>query len=185
MSRRPTSIDADQARGSWKERMAREFINYCVNAIYLAVFFAAFAWYRRFILAEYQISYLNYGSAIIESLILAKVILLGDFLGLGKGFEGKPLIYGTIYKSIVFACFVGLFAMFEHIIGGLARGEGAGAGLARLWSEGRYELLARCLVTFFAFIPFFAFRELELVLGEGRLRRLFFRKRAVESGSPA
>ncbi|MBP1598046.1 MAG: hypothetical protein H6Q05_3423 [Acidobacteria bacterium] len=32
-------------------------------------------------------------------------------------------------------------------------------------------------VTFDAFIPFFAFRELGRVLGEGKIRTLFFRKR--------
>ena len=55
-------------------------------------------------------------------------------------------------------------------------------GLAKLWGEGKYELLARCLVTFLAFIPFFAFKELEAVVGKGSLRRLFFRKR-VETGA--
>ena len=38
---------------------------------------------------------------------------------------------------------------------------------------GKYELLARCLVTFVAFFPFFAFKELERVLGEGKIRTCF------------
>jgi hypothetical protein len=40
--------------------------------IYLAIFFGVFTWYRRFVLAEYRITYLHYGTAIIEALILAK-----------------------------------------------------------------------------------------------------------------
>src|SRR5690348_14686102 len=145
MSRSPT--EANTARGEipLKKRIVHELIAYGTNFLYLAIFLGAFAWYRRFILAEYDISYLNYGTAIIESLILAKVIMVGDFLGLGRGFEKRPLIYPTLYKAIVFSCFVGLFAILEHVIGGLLHGKGVAGGLAELWGEGKYELIARCL----------------------------------------
>ena len=173
-----------EAKCGLRRRLLRELIRYWINFAYLAVFLGVFAWYRRFILAEYRISYFNYGTAVIEALILAKVILLGDALGLSKGFDKQPLIYPTLYKAIVFSCFVGGFAIVEHIIGGMVHGKGVAGGLARLWSEGKYELLARCLVTFFTFIPFFAFRELETLLGEGKIRGLFFRKRAATDSAP-
>ena len=169
----------DPARPAWKEKIVRELLQYWITVGYLAVFFGAFAWYRRLILDEYRIDYFNYGSAIIEALILAKVVWLGDLFGLNRGLEKKPLIYPTLYKALVFCAFVGVFAVVEHIIGGLLHGKGIMGGLNKLWSEGKYELLARCLMTFFAFIPFFAFRELETILGEGKLRSLFFRTRAV------
>jgi hypothetical protein len=82
-----------------------------------------------------------------------------------------------LYKALTFACFVGLFAILEDMVRGLAQGKGLAGGLHMLLSVGKYELLARCMVTFLAFIPFFAFRELEEVLGKGRLRRLFFREK--------
>jgi hypothetical protein len=112
-------------------------------------------------------------------LILAKVIWLGDFLGLGRGLETRPLIYPTLYKATVFSGLVELFEVLEHMVGGVLHGKGVAGGLHTLWSEGKFELLARCLVTFLAFIPFFAFRELEDVLGRGRLRGLFFHRRAL------
>jgi hypothetical protein len=171
--------ERNEAKGTWKQRLAHEFVQYWITVAYLVVFFGAFAWYRRFVLAEYQISYMHYGSAIIEALILAKVILVGDALGLNRGYENKPLIYPTLGKAVVFSIFVGIFAILEHMIEGLIHGTGIAGGLAALWSEGRDEIISRCLVTFFAFIPFFAFRELALVLGEGKLRRLFFRRSAV------
>jgi hypothetical protein len=143
-----------------------------------------FAWYRRFVLAEYQISYLHYGTAVIEALILAKVILIGDAVGLGRRTHDKPLIYPTVRKAVVFSVFVGIFAIVEHMVEGLIHGKGVAGGLATLWSEGKDEILARCLVTFFAFIPFFAFRELGMLMGEGKLRRLFFRRDAAAQPSP-
>jgi hypothetical protein len=62
------------------------------------------------------------------------------------------------------------------MVDGLIHGKGFAGGLAELWSEGKYEIFSRCLITFFAFIPFFAFRELGMLLGEGKLRALFFRR---------
>jgi hypothetical protein len=165
-------------KGTWKQRLAHEFVRYWVNVAYLALFFGVFVVYRRFVLAEYQISYLHYGTAIIEALILAKVILIGDAAGLGGESKDKPLIYPTLRKAVVFSIFVGIFAIVEHMVEGLIHGKGVAGGLATLWSEGKDEILARCLVTFFAFIPFFAFRELAVMMGEGELHSLFFRKRA-------
>jgi hypothetical protein len=42
-----------------------------------------------------------------------------------------------------------------------------------------YEWLARAMVVFFAFIPFFMVRELGGVLGEGTVAKLFFQQRSA------
>ena len=47
---------------SWKSMIVRATVEYLLNFVYLAFFLVAFAWYRRLILAEYAIPYLNYGS---------------------------------------------------------------------------------------------------------------------------
>jgi hypothetical protein len=50
--------------------------------------------------------------------------------------------------------------------------------LIELHDEGKYEFLARCLMVFVVFIPFFGFKELGKVIGgEGKLGKLFFRNR--------
>jgi hypothetical protein len=177
-----SASDRKETKGNWKHRLAHELVRYWTNFVYLAIFFGVFAWYRRFVLAEYRINYVHYGTAIIEALILAKVILIGEALGLNRRSQNEPLIYPTLRKAIGFSLFVGVFAIVEHIVEGLIHGNGVAGGLAALWSEGKDEILARCLVTFCAFIPFFAFRELAMKMGEGKLRALFFhREAAVES----
>ena len=52
-----------------KRKARHELIEYAVNVVYLAVVFAAFTVYRRLILASYDITYTNYGVAVIEALI--------------------------------------------------------------------------------------------------------------------
>ncbi len=154
-------------------------IDYYITFVYLAFFFSVFTWYRRLVLGEYQIGYLHYGVSLIQALVLAKVILVGRALRLGRRFQENPLIVPTLYKAVVFTIFVGLFGVVEHTIGGLLHGKGIAGGFEEFISVGRSELLARCLVIFLAFIPFFAFEELERVLGDGKLGKLLFRKRSA------
>ena len=53
----------------------------------MSIVFAAFTIYRRLILASYDISYTNYWVAVIEALILGKVIMIGDFSPFGRSLE--------------------------------------------------------------------------------------------------
>ena len=162
----------------WKQTLVHEMVEYYLNFVYLAFFLVAFTWYRRLTLAEYQIHYLEYGVPLIEAAVLAKVIMIGDLLRLGQGLEHKPLILPTFYRALTFSVWVGVFSVLEKTIHGLLHGKGLTGGFEELASKGQYELLAQCLVMFAAFIPFFAFKELERVLGQDKLRDLFW-KRAI------
>src|SRR5215471_15045031 len=175
--------DTNKAQAGWKQKFVAELIEYWIVVVYLACFFGVFTWQRRFILAEYHITYGHYWVSVLEALVLAKVILIGDMMRLGQRFDEKPLLVPTLYKAVVFSLWVGVFSVLEHTIEGLLRGHGPAEGIAELRRTGEYELLARCLITFVAFIPFFAFKELGRVLGEGTIRALFWRSRAATTSN--
>jgi len=156
---------ATKEKTGWKKKVAHELLEYWVNFFYLVFFFGAFAWYRRLILAEHQITYLHYGTAIVEALILAKVILIGDALRLGRKFEDRPLIIPTLYKAVVFSFFVGVFAILEHSIGALLHGKGLMGGIREILTEGKDELFARCLLTFFCFYTILRFQGIRAGAG--------------------
>ncbi len=168
----------DKIQVDLKKRVFHEMVEYWINVLYLALVFASFTWHRRLILAAYDITYTNYWVAVIEALVLAKVIMVGDVLRLGRQLDQKPLIYPTLLKTVVFSLFVGAFTIIEHGIKGLWSKKGFTEGIFDLIGKGHHELLAGCLVTLVAFIPFFAIRELGRVLGKGKIRTLFFQKRA-------
>ena len=176
-------MTVDKRQTGWKHKLIHEITEYWFNFMYLAVFFGVMITYRRLILKEYEISYLNYGLAVIEAAILAKIIMIGDIMRLGRKYENKPLVVPTIHKTIIFGILVIGFKIVEHMVRGLLKGKGLAGGLNDLMSKGRDEMLAYALVMFSAFIPFFAMRELGRVLGEGKIRALFFRGRsAVDLG---
>lgn len=164
-------------KGNRKQRILHEAAEYWITFIYLALFFGSFTLYRKLILAEHHISSFHFGMSLLEALILAKVILIGNALHLGRHFETRPLLIPTLYKAMVFSLFTGAFALLEHSLHGLIHGGGITEGVRQLISLGWDELAARCLIMFTAFIPFFAFQELGNALGEGKIWELFFLSR--------
>jgi len=183
--------NGDKKPGGWKQKIAHEMVAYWINVLYLTVFFGMFFTYKRLVLAQYDISYEEYGISIIKALVLAKVIMLGDMLRIARGFEARPLVYPTLFRSVAFTFWVLGFVILEHLIRGFLHGKGLAGGFEEFLQQDRYELLGRGLIVFFAFIPFFAVKELGRVLGQGKIHELFFRRRVAEgsdrstsSGSP-
>ena len=172
-----TGVGSEKPPRSLKEKAKEEFIKFWAIAIYLDLMFSAFLTYRRLTLAESGVTYLHYGAAVIQALILGKVILIGQALGLGRRFEDRPLLVSVLFKSLIFGAFVGVFSLIEHMIEGLVHRETWGAITHHLFSAGRDEILAKTLVMVVTFIPFFGFLETDRVIGEGRMFALFFRKR--------
>ncbi len=166
-----------EKHAEWKRKIVHEMTEYWINFVFLAVVFFTFTSYRRLILAEYHVSYLNYGIVVIEAAVLAKIILLGEAARVGRKHEDKPLIVPTLHKTILFTILVIGFKVLEHMIGGLLRGKGLAGGFNDLIGKGGYEILANALVMISAFVPFFAIKELGRVLGREKLRALFFRRR--------
>jgi hypothetical protein len=171
----------DKKKGDWKKRIFQEMVEYWINVIYLTLVFAAFTVYRRFLLAAYDITYTNYGFAVIEALILAKVIMIGAVFRLGRGLEQKPLIYPTLYKTAIFTLFLGIFTVLENVVKVLWKGTGFTGDIADFLGKGHNEFLANVLVVFVAFIPFFGVKELGRVLGQDKIQALFFRRRDMDS----
>ena len=166
---------------SLTQKLAHEIRRLLVIAAYLALFFLVFRLYTHLVLAEYGVNYFEYGLTIVKALALAKIILTAEALHLGERFRERPLIVPTIYNTIVFALFALVFEILEHVIMGKFRGKSASEVLTDLANEGSPHLAGMTLVVFVAFLPFFAFREIERVLGEAKLRDLFFKPRTTDS----
>jgi hypothetical protein len=147
--------------------------------IFLAPLLCAFSAYRMLLLHQVGEEPYRYGAALISALVLSKLVLIGEDLGLGERYERKPLLYSVIYKSFVFTLLAALFHVLEDAITGLLHGEGFAGAFAALGSRGVAEVLVAAWVLFCAFMPFFALRELERVLSERRFRDLFLRPGAT------
>lgn len=171
--------NTNSANPSLKQKAAHEAKELLVLFLYLGFFFCALATYSNLLVREYDGISLTYGFALINALVVAKVILIGDYMHLGKRVEHRSLFVSAIVKSFLFSLLVFAFHVLEEVIKRIVHG----ADMATASREMRIdELLGRALVVFCTFIPLFGFRELRRVMGEEEFHALLFRSR--ETGKP-
>lgn len=167
---------SEDKKTTLKEKAAEEFRLMLLITAYLAAFFAAFLTYRRLVSREFGVTAFHYGFALLEALVVAKVILIGKALGIARKPTGRALMVSALRASVFYAILVGIFAILEHIVEGLIHGKTLAVSIQNFLDQGIYEILGRTLILFVAFVPFFALWELDRQLGEGKLIGLFFHK---------
>ncbi len=167
---------SSQFKKPLKETLIDEIKWYSIYAIFLAILFIAVLTSRRLILEQYSINTTHYSFAIIEALILAKIIRIGQIFGFGERFLNKPLIYPVIYKTIIFSSFVIIFQIIEHFIVGFIHKKEIITIYHELIAKGIFVILANIINMIFVFFFLFAFLEIGRILGHGKLIALFFRR---------
>ena len=161
----------NSAHPDLKQKAKHELREMLELAVYLAFFFCALAAYDMLLLNEYRVESWNFGFALINALVITKVIMIGEYAKLGRKYESRPLLLSAVWKSFVFGLLVYAFHIIEEAIKRLIHG----APLLTTPREIHFEQLgARAVVVFCIFIPLFAFREFRRVMGEDQFRALLF-----------
>jgi hypothetical protein len=159
-----------------KQKLKHELIEMLVLFLYLALFFCALATYSMLLLHQYHVEYLTFAFALINALVITKVIMLGEYAKLGRRHENKALAVSIAWKAIVFGLLVFAFHVLEEGIKRLIHG----ADITRASRDIRFdELAGRAIVIFCAFIPLFAFREFRRVMGEEEFRKLVLGRKFI------
>jgi hypothetical protein len=152
-----------------KERTAHQLREFFVMFVYLWALFALLVINQSIVLARAEQDYQAHGFAILNALILAKVLLIGEDLQLGSRFRDKPLIYSILYKCFVFTLLIIGFHILERVIVGVLSGRTIVQSFPHIGGGSVQGILSLGVTLFFALIPFFAFREISRVIGRGEL----------------
>jgi hypothetical protein len=158
-------------KASLKQKAAREFKKVAVMSLYLACFFCTVATYNMLLLNDFQSARFRYSFSLVNALVIAKVIILGEQAHVGKRYEGKPLFVSAIYKAFLFAMLALAFHGVEELIRARLHSENVVSALRETRID---QLLVHTLIVFFAFIFLFAFLELRRRLGEDNFRALVY-----------
>ena len=156
---------------SLKQKARHELRELIALSLYLAFFFCALATYRMLLLREFDVKSLTFAFALINALVVAKVIMIGELANVGKRYEDKPLLLSILWKAFLFSLLVLVFHFVEEVIKQLVHGR----EIAEAFRETRIDdLLGRGLVIFCTFITLFGFREFSRVLGEQKFQAMVF-----------
>jgi hypothetical protein len=173
----PQTIKDPSAPG-FKQKAARELKEFLIIAAYLAFFLCALITYTNLLLKKHDLNVLNYSFAIINALIVAKIILIGQMMHFGRSAEARPLYQTVLYKSFVFGLLVFAFHILEEFIKRLIHHESNGTVLHNLHLD---DLTARSIIIFCAFLPLFAFIEIRRIIGEEKFYALLLHRRTPET----
>jgi hypothetical protein len=169
---RGTASGTASKHAALKKRAVHEAVEFAAIFLYLAFFFCSLATYSMLLLSSFHVRYLSYAFALINALVIAKVIMLGEYAHVGRKYEARPLLQSAIYKAILFSLLVLGFHFLEEVIKGGLHHVTVVRTIREIHGD---QLLSRGVVVFSVFIPLFAFREFRRVLGEERFNTMFFR----------
>jgi hypothetical protein len=143
--------------------------------VYLWGLLAIFSLHKSLVLSERGIQY-RQSFAIVNALVLAKIIFLAEEMKVGERYEREPLVYAMIFKAAIYSALLSAFEILESII--IFRGKALTECLSDVGGGTPFGIITTTLLAFFALLPFFGLREFCQVVGEPELYRLLFVKRA-------
>jgi hypothetical protein len=172
----PEAVMEESKKIGLLQKARHEFGEYLWSLTYMALFFCVFATYRMLVTRDFHAASYEYATALLQALVLSKVVLIGQHAHVGERHEHRSLILSAIYKSLLFAVLVALFHVAEDFVKDLFHGSGLSAALHDVADLNFPRLIALTVVVFCVFIPFFALWETRRVIGPPEFDRLFFRR---------
>jgi hypothetical protein len=163
---------AETPRPSLRKRLGEELKKFLVFFAYLWLVFAVMYLHEWSVLASNQISFAFYGLAIINALVLAKIMLIAEAFGFATRFDDKPLIYPIVFKAAAFTVLLMLSYVAEEIIVGMFHGKSAVDSIPAIGGGGLLGPLSISVIMFVVLLPFFAFREIARTVGPEEFRAL-------------
>jgi hypothetical protein len=148
--------------------------NFAGIFIYLSIVFGLLSLHAWVVLSTQNISYRFYGIALINALVLSKVILLAEGFKFADRFKNQPLVYPVAYKAIAFTALLFVAYVLEEVLVGLWHGKSLTESVPAIGGGTIGGWLAVAMIMCVALIPFFAFREMTRVIGRPQFYALCF-----------
>ena len=150
--------------------------------IFFFVGFNLILWTKRLILEEHGIDYTGFFTATVAALLVGKAVLVTDNLPLMRRFDTAPMIRPILFKSTIYWMCILIVRLAERLFHFLAAG-GAIADfpnyLVGQFSWPRFLSIQIWLMVLF--LVYVTTHELNMLIGDGELYRLFFRWRSSEA----
>jgi hypothetical protein len=169
----------EMGKRSFKQRALDEAIRFSVIVFYLWVMFATFALHESVVTAKDHINYHFYGFALVNALILGKVMLVAEDLHFADWFKDRPLISPILCKAVAFSILFLVADVVEEVVVGLFKGRTIAQSIPDIGGGGLSGVIFVAIILAVALTPFFAFREIGRVLGERTLHAVLFTEGAT------
>lgn len=144
--------------------------------VYLWVLLGLFAVHKSIVLNERDLFY-HQGFAVINALVLAKIMFIAEAFHVADNLRQRPLIYPIAYKSAVFSLMLIAFHAIEEVLAGMWHGKTVAETIAASSGGRLEEIFVVGVIMFVVLMPFFALREIGRDIGDDKLFEQFFVRR--------
>jgi len=158
------------------QKIVEEFRHFIVLFFYLWALFGLFVLNQSVVERQEGLDYAFQGLALLNALVLGKVMLVIESFETSKWLRAKALIWTILYEALVCTVLFLLFHVFESVVVGLFRGHTLAASVPSFGGGGDIGLMTVSLIMFVSLLPFFAFKNLARALGNARMIEILFRK---------
>lgn len=154
------------------QTLRHEVLGILPAVLYFLAAFNLMHWIESLYVAGSSVTVASATQVSLAALIVAKVLLMVDLLPVVKAFNHRPLLYSTLWKTLLYSLGALLFRVLEALLPLLL--ADAEAGWRQYLTATRWPQFwaSQALVMLFLGI-FVAFREMAQVVGTDRARRLF------------
>jgi hypothetical protein len=158
----------------WWKRELKEVL--AISSVFFVIFVLLLIM-KKILLGEYNVDFYVVGTALVGSLIIAKVVLIFDLLPVTKKTDHLPNIYRVFFRSFIYILGYIIFTLLEHLVKGLIDGtsitKAFNLALHELITPGFFTSLVGVSVAFLLFNAFWIIRG---KYGAHELYTLFFKK---------
>ena len=170
----------NERRTELKEKVIVEAKKFAVIVVYLWLLFMLLELHKVAILrVEDPMAPLAYrvGFALVNALILGKIILIAEAFHFAERFKTGPLLYAILFRSALFSVLLVCCDMLEEVLVGVLHHKSIAESIPKLGGGGMEGILLVGLMVFIVLIPFFSFAEIAQIIGEDKLFSMMFKRR--------
>ena len=177
------SLDIDRSRlphdggkKTIKQRALHELRSFLILFLYLWVFLGLFVLNETIATREHGGTMVVQGFALVNALVLAKVMLVIEDLELARWLRNRPAIIVILYEAALCTTLFLVFHVIERLVVDHFRGQTVTLSDLAIGGGGVSGVLIVAVIMFVSLLPFFAFKNVSRAIGADRMRRILFHK---------
>ena len=157
--------------GEWALEEVRRFL---VLFFYLWVLLGLFVLNQTIVSREQGVAFAFHGFAVVNALVLAKVMLVFENLEVARWLKRQPVALTILFEAVVCTVLLLGFHIIEAVAIGFYHGSSMATSMPSFGGGGVFGLLIVALIAFVSLLPFFAFKNVTRVVGWERMKEILF-----------
>jgi hypothetical protein len=150
--------------------------------VFFAIGFNLIVLTTDLILADYLRTFASFLVATMTAIVVGKSVLVADAIPLLRRFDRAPLILAVLFKTVLYWAMVFLVRFLEKLVEYLFAGGKVTGILEYVTTHFRWHRFAAIQIWIFVlFLVYTSMVQLNAVLGDGGLAKIFFAKRSPEA----